>query len=142
MKIVVIILALALLQPAATLAQSPAGPGPQLGRLFFTPQQRQELDRRRQLNIQEVVVVVNEGTLTVNGQVLRSSGKTTTWVNGAPRDDAYRTPDPAAVPLSPGEGEAPVSLKVGQTLDKAQGTVTDTLQEGSIRVERAPRGGR
>jgi len=49
-----------------------------LGRLFFTEQQRQDLDRRRQANIQETAVVV-ESTVTVNGQVSRSSGRSTTW---------------------------------------------------------------
>jgi len=56
-----------------------------LGRLFFTEQQRQDLDRRRQANIQETAVVV-ESTVTVNGQVSRSSGRSTTWINGVPQE--------------------------------------------------------
>jgi uncharacterized iron-regulated membrane protein len=136
---------------ALLLAASPAwgqAPAPQpaskaqLGRLFHTPQQRQELERRRELNIQEVVVAVSEGTLTLNGQVTRSSGKTTTWVNGAPQHDAHRPRDPATVPLSPSQGEARVPVKVGQTLDRSRGTVTDNLQGGSATVERPERGAR
>jgi hypothetical protein len=130
-----------LLSAATALAQSPAASALPLGRLFLTDQQRQELDRRRQLNIAEVVVV-NEGAFTVNGHVSRSSGKTTTWINGAPRNDGHRSGDPAAVPLSPAEGEAPVTLKVGQTLDKARGTVTDRVPAGSVKVDRSARGGR
>ena len=53
-----------------------------LGRLFFTPQQRQDLDRRRQANIQESAATVNS-TLTVNGQVSRSRGKNTVWISCA-----------------------------------------------------------
>jgi hypothetical protein len=107
-----------------------------VGRLFFTPSQRQELDRRRQLNIQETVVAVNESRFTLNGQVTRSSGKSTTWVNGAPQHDTYRPADPATVPVRTGENEPSVPLKVGQTLDKAREVVTDGLAGGAIKVER------
>ena len=57
-------------------AVAPAA-GADLGRLFFTPQQRDELDRRRATNAVETVVEV-ERLVTVNGRVSRSSGKTTT----------------------------------------------------------------
>jgi hypothetical protein len=106
-----------------------------VGRLFFTPSQRQELDRRRQLNIQEAIVVT-EGRFTLNGQVTRSSGKSTTWVNGAAQHDTYRPADPATVPVRTGENEPSVPLKVGQTLDKAREVVTDGLAGGGIKVER------
>ena len=112
-----------------------------LGRLFHTPQQRQEMDRRRELNIQEVVVV-NEGTITLNGQVTRSSGKTTTWVNGMPQHDTHRPRDPASVAVSPAQGEQQVPLKVGESLDRARGTVTDNLEGGSVTVDRSRRGER
>jgi hypothetical protein len=48
-----------------------------LGRLFFTPERRQALDRQRQLNIQDSKQVVEDPTLTINGMVTRSSGKRT-----------------------------------------------------------------
>lgn len=113
-----------------------------LGRLFHTPQQRQELDRRRELNIQEVIVVNEGGTVTLNGQVTRSSGKTTTWVNDAPQHDTYRPRDPSTVPVAPSQGESRVPLKVGQSLDRARGTVSDNLDGGSVTVDRPARGGR
>ncbi len=129
---------LALFAPACPAQNAPPAPeAPALGRLFFTPQQRQELDRRRQLNIQETVVV-QENRMTLNGYVARSTGKTTTWVNGAPVNDLYRSRDPAKVTLQGGEGEASVSLKVGQTLDKARGMITDELGGGRVEVERRP----
>ena len=65
----------------AGIAAVPHAAADELGRLFFTPQQRQDLDHRRERNIQEKEVVV-ESSVTVNGKVTRSSGKTTTWVNG------------------------------------------------------------
>ncbi len=107
-----------------------------LGRLFFTPQQRQDLDRRRQANIQDSAASA-ESLITVNGQVSRSSGKTTTWINGVPQENARKPRDPAQVTLPGGEGEAPVSLKIGQTLDKVRGEIRDELGEGSIAVQPA-----
>ena len=102
-----------------------------LGRLFFTEQQRLDLDRRRQANIQETAVVV-ESTVTVNGQVSRSSGRSTTWINGVPQESARRPRDPARVTLPGGEGAPSVNLKIGQTLDKVRGEIRDPVAGGSI----------
>ena len=102
-----------------------------LGRLFFTEQQRQDLDRRRQANIQEAAVVV-ESTVTVNGQVSRSSGRSTTWINGVPQESARKPTDPARVTLPGGEGTPSVNLKIGQTLDKVRGEIRDPVASGSI----------
>jgi hypothetical protein len=139
----VAVLAAGTLAPAAMRAQAPAPPSTasqSLGRLFYTPAQRQEMDRRRQLNIQEVVVL-NEGTVTLNGRITRSSGRSTTWVNGVPQHDAYPSADPSVVPVAPAQGEAQVRLKVGQSLDRARRTVSDDLKGGSVSVDR-PRGAR
>ncbi len=102
-----------------------------LGRLFFTEQQRQDLDRRRQANIQETAVVV-ESTVTVNGQVSRSSGRSTTWINGVPQESARKPLDPARVTLPGGEGAPSVTLKIGQTLDKVRGEIRDPAASGRI----------
>ena len=102
-----------------------------LGRLFFTEQQRQDLDRRRQANIQESAVVV-ESTVTVNGQVSRSSGRSTTWINGVPQESARKPLDPARVTLPGGEGAPSVTLKIGQTLDKVRGEIRDPAASGRI----------
>ena len=103
-----------------------------LGRLFFTPQERQELDRRRDNNVVERDAPTVESLVTVNGQVTRSSGKTTTWINGVAHDDTYRSRDPARVAVERGGSRVPV--KVGETLDRSRGTVTDPLGGGEIRV--------
>jgi hypothetical protein len=116
--------AITALQPASSFAQ-------ELGRLFYTPQERQELDRRRQNDVVEPDAVV-ENLVTVNGQVTRSSGKTTTWINGVPQDDAHRGRDPARVAVDGGPSRVPI--KVGQTLDRSSGQVSDTLQGGKIRI--------
>src|SRR5471030_1373476 len=94
----------------------------ELGRLFFTPQQRQDLDRRRATNrAEEEAPQIREGPLTVEGHVQRSSGKTTTWINGVPQDDSPASRDPARVTVVPNEGEPGVSLKIGQTYERTGG---------------------
>jgi hypothetical protein len=102
-----------------------------LGRLFFTPQQRQDLDRRRQANIQESAVTVNS-SLTVEGQVSRSQGKSTVWINGVPQESSRKPPDPTRVAIPMGEGETSVSVKIGQTLDKVRGRIKDPIEDGKI----------
>jgi hypothetical protein len=124
------LLAAGLVAVANLLPAAPAA-ADELGRLFFTPQQRQELDRRRASNIQEKEVVI-ESSVTVNGHVARSSGKTTTWVNGVPQYDTHSGRDPARVHLQDG------TLKIGQTLDRARGEVKDNLQGGTVRVNPKP----
>src|SRR5258705_336824 len=102
-----------------------------LGRLFFTEQQRQELDRRRQANIREAAVIV-ESSVTVNGQVSRSSGRSTTWINGVPQESTRKPADPARVTLPGGEGAPSVNLKIGQTLDKVRGEIKDPVTGGIV----------
>jgi hypothetical protein len=115
------------------LAAGPAAAQQNLGRLFLTPQQREDLDRRRQANIQEAAVVA-DSFVTVNGQVSRSSGKSTTWINGVPQESTRKPQDPARVTLPGAEGAPPVNLKIGQTLDKVRGEVKDGLGEGRVAV--------
>ncbi len=110
----------------------------ELGRLFLTPQQRQDLERRRTTNrAEEEAPQIKEGPLTLDGQVQRSSGKTTTWINGVPQFDSYSSRDPARVTVAPNAGEPGVSLKVGEVFDRASGEVRDKLGNGEIRVKSA-----
>jgi len=124
---------LSLALAGALLGALPCACAQDLGRIFFTPQQRQDLDRRRDLNVTESEVVV-ESLVTVNGNVVRSSGKTTTWINGVPQYDTYRgrTPDRVGVASS----DSAVGVKVGETLDRNKGEIRDTLQGGGIKVNR------
>lgn len=69
----------ALLLAALPLLAGPAAAEPEaLGRLFLTPQQRQALDRQRLRSPAEG----SERGLTVNGEVRRSNGGSTRWING------------------------------------------------------------
>lgn len=125
---------LSLALTAALLGATPSASAQDLGRIFFTPQQRQDLDRRRNLNVTEETAVVVESLVTVNGHVVRSSGKTTTWINGVPQYDTYRGRSPDRVGVE--SSNSAVGVKVGETLDRSKGEVRDTLQGGEIKVKR------
>lgn len=110
----------------------------ELGRLFLTPQQRQDLERRRTSNrVEEEAPQIMEGPLRVDGQVRRSSGKTTTWINSAPEYDNQTGSDPARVTVVPNPGEPGISLKVGQTYERTTNEVRDLLSGGEIAVGKA-----
>ena len=118
----------------------------ELGRLFFTPERRQQLDHQRQFNIEEKSEVPEDPTLTINGVVMRSSGKRTVWVNGIVRSDAEASGDavvspkpgnPAHLIVRPGETRA-TEAKVGDTVNQASGEVSGLLGQSSIAVTRKP----
>lgn len=125
-------------------------PGPKtyaeeyLGRLFFTPERRQNLDRQRQLNIQEKQEISEDPTLTINGLVTRSSGKRTVWINGVAQND---NETPSGVAVTPNKKEAgkvfvqsvdaPAgNTKVGNTVNRNTGESTDLLNGGRINIRR------
>ncbi len=124
----------------ACLGAPAAAAAEELGRLFFTPQQRQDLDRRRASNrAEEEAPQIKEGPLKLEGHVQRSSGRTATWINGVPQYDSHASRDPARLTLVPNEGEPGVSLKVGQVYERTSGVVRDNLNGGAITVGKAPR---
>ncbi len=113
-----------------------------LGRLFFTPEKRIMLERQRLSNIQETQTL--EGaTMSLDGVVQRSSGKSTVWINGRAQDehDAVRTgvtvhltpKNPGQAQLSPGE-ESPTQLKVGEAINRATGERNDHLGGGIVKT--------
>ncbi|MFH1044080.1 MAG: hypothetical protein V1796_03285 [Pseudomonadota bacterium] len=122
----------------ACLATPAAAATEELGRLFLTPQQRQDLDSRRATNRAEeeapAAPQIKEGPLTLDGHVQRSGGKTTTWINGVPQYDSHASRDPARITVVPNLGEPGVSLKIGQTYERASGEVRDGLSGGVITV--------
>jgi len=133
---------------AAGIAMSGAGraKAQELGRLFFTPEQRAALDARRKARVPDkpAAAPVTEAPVTrVTGAVLRSGGKSTVWVNGemipegAQPDGARvlpRGPDAGRVSIPAGEGPQRYDLRVGESLDRGTGEVRDVIGEGEIRV--------
>lgn len=87
-----------------------------LGRLFFTPQQRAALDRERLLGLnQRPSTLDGDASYTFNGEVKRSSGKNTRWINGTPSATLMRSPDvPPGETYHPATGERESLLGVGQ----------------------------
>ncbi|MGH8722325.1 MAG: hypothetical protein ACREU4_10095, partial [Burkholderiales bacterium] len=75
--------AAALLLLCAVLAPG-AAPAQELGRLFFTPEQREALDARRRARLPDKpAALAPSPTTRIDGSVTRSSGRATLWVDGA-----------------------------------------------------------
>ncbi len=88
----------------------------ELGRLFFTPQQRQQLE------FQETSSTSSEeggrrNYIIVNGVVQKQGGNRTVWVNGAAQAGGRgNDKNPSTVPVTVPGKSRPVQLKVGQKL--------------------------
>ena len=118
----------------------------ELGRLFFTPEQRAALDARRKARVPDKPAAVPqvEAPITrVNGAVRRAGGNSTVWVNGqaipeSPQPEAARIAPrergAARVTVPAGEGAQQYDLRVGETLDRGSGEVRDVIGEGEIRI--------
>ena len=140
--------ALPLLAGALLWWSAGAATAQELGRLFFTPEQRQALDARRKARVPDkpAAAVVAAPTLRLDGYVKRSAGRSTVWVNGesvpesaqadAPRIGA--APADPRVSVSTGEGGPRVQLKPGEILDRGNGEVRDVTGDGEIKVRRNP----
>lgn len=116
--------------------RSQSNPSP-LGRLFLSPETRAQLERQRQLNVQEARSL-EAGTIRLDGIVVRSSGKPTVWVNNQDTREtgviiSTSRKNPGQASLTAGN-EAPADLKVGVTLDRATRETSGGLAGGEIRV--------
>lgn len=84
----------------------------ELGRLFFTPEQRTQLEYSQP---QDNEKPGNARSLTINGVVQKHGGQRTVWINGVPQA-AGKSDEraPESVPVTvPGQSQ-PVRAKVGQ----------------------------
>lgn len=131
----------------ACLLAAPAAQAQELGRLFFTPDQRAALDARRKARVPDkpAAATVVSPTTRLDGYVKRSTGPSTVWVNGeglletspeAPRIGATRSDD-GRVSIGVGDSGARVGMKPGETLDRGSGEVRDLIGEGEIRIQRS-----
>lgn len=65
-----------------------ANPVADPGRLFYTPEQRAQLEAARDRNVtqtKQAPPTVTPAPLRFDGMVIRSDGKATSWVNGQPQ---------------------------------------------------------
>jgi hypothetical protein len=92
----------------------PAAHAGQLGRLFFTPEQRSQLDYTHARDA--AADGDTSAILTVNGIVQKNGGARTVWVNGVAQsaDNGERTTTAQSVSI-PGKSR-PVKLKVGDKI--------------------------
>jgi hypothetical protein len=127
---------------------APAAGAQELGRLFFTPEQRAALDARRKARVPDKPAAVPQAEqpiTRINGAVQRSGGRSTVWVNGeavpegAQGDGAQVAPrGTGRVTLPAGEGAQRYDLRVGESLDRGSGEVRDVIGEGEIKVGPRP----
>jgi len=118
----------------------------ELGRLFFTPDQRAALDARRKARVPDkpaAAPVTESPVMRVDGAVRRSGGKSTVWVNGETIPEgaqaggaqvAPKSSTPSRVSIPAGEGAQRLDLRVGESLDRGSGEVRDVIGEGEIRI--------
>ena len=90
-----------------------------IGRLFFTPEQRTQLEYNRAHNAAAAAAEEGDTTsvLMINGIVQKQGGGRTVWINGKAQnagDSDERSPESLAVSV-PGKSQ-PVRVKVGQKL--------------------------
>lgn len=118
-----------------------------LGRLFFTPERRAALERQRQLNIQEIRPLEGS-TVSLDGIVTRSSGRSTVWINQRPQNESetgsgvtatVSPANPSQATVAPGE-EPAASLRVGESINRATREKGSALGEGRIVVKRSANG--
>jgi len=132
----------------AFIASIPPASAQELGRLFFTEEQRAALDARRKARMPDrptTPAASTSPTTRVDGYVRRSGGPSTVWVNGeslgvegtdAPRIESGRREGRVSVPV--GDGAVRFSLKPGQVLDRGTGEIRDVLgPNGEISVRPA-----
>jgi hypothetical protein len=123
-----------------------------LGRLFFTPEQRAELDARRKARVPDkpASALIESPSTTLDGYVKRAHGNSTVWLNGEPVPEGADSgrvrvipsrSDPSRATIEVGDHGRRVPLKVGESLDRGTGKVRDLIGGGTITVER-PRAGR
>jgi hypothetical protein len=125
-----------------------------VGRLFYTPAQRAQLDvLRSQKSIAPPVPeqpepVAMPDIVTYGGIVRRSDGKTTVWINNHVVNDGkandglaisskVRSDDRVSVKLPQASGS--IDLKVGQSVEVVSGTIAEPYTRRSVNVPVAPK---
>jgi hypothetical protein len=119
-----------------------------MGRLFFTPEQRVLLDsaRGQKVKIEEQTEEPAPEIVSLNGVVTRNDGHTTVWLNNRAVNDRTTT---GGVTIHPqGSASDPVlftmpqtdrvvSLRVGQNLDVTTGQVVEPYSPKAAEMKRA-----
>jgi hypothetical protein len=93
-----------------------------VGRLFYTPQQRLQLDMQHKPRARQTAALPPADT-HYNGYVIRSDGVNTLWINGQTRyaDHGANSPVRLKLPGTP-------ALKPGQAYDRQAGRVLEPYE--------------
>lgn len=132
--------ALALALAAGSAAAEP------LGRLFFTPAQRAQLDAARSQKARAPLAEEREETpapevIIYRGVVRRSDGKTTVWLNDRAIEDGRmagslqmsgRVRPDGSVTLEVPQSDRRINLKVGQSVEILSGTVEEQYRQAPV----------
>lgn len=111
-----------------------------LGRLFFTPEHRAALERLRQTDAKETAMTAP--TLKLDGLVAGAGGKATVWINNRPLRSGIAgggmqadisSHDQRRVTLT-SEKDAPIALRVGESIDRITRRQTDVLPPDAVQV--------
>ena len=108
----------------------------ELGRLFFTQEQRAALDARRKARVPDkpaAAAAVVSPTTRLDGYVKRSTGPSTVFVDGESVSETPRERD-GRIGVPVGDSGARVGMKPGEVLDRGTGEVRDVIGEGRIRI--------
>ena len=98
-----------------TIMQASSGGAEELGRLFFTPEERQALDQQHARHETGIDEPTDQAFIVVNGVVQHSDGSRTAWINGKSQHN-YPGKNSSTVDVTvPGKKDS-VEVKVGQRL--------------------------
>jgi hypothetical protein len=133
----------------ALMSAAPMCTAQEVGRLFFTPEQRAALDARRKARVPDkpaAAAVVASPTTRVDGYVRRSQGPSTVFVNGesattggaADSPQIVRDRGDARVSIPTGETGSRFALRPGEILDRGSGEIRDLLGDGELKVGPRP----
>ena len=110
----------------------------ELGRLFFTPEQRANLDYNDAREAKPDNN--NRGGVLLNGIVQKHGGKRTAWINGVPQtagSSNEQTPESMPVTL-PGQTK-PTKVKVGQRVLQSQSSGSATSRQNTPKLDEPKR---
>jgi len=125
---------LTLLVGLAALAPAPGrGAENSLGRLFYTPEQRRQLDHLRNLGASGLRVE-ERAVLRLDGVVRHPDGRITTWINGRPAQAGQVVPGsgPEQARVATEAGKS-VPLRVGDALPAGAAAPEPLLGDGQAR---------
>lgn len=125
---------LALLVLAALAALPARAAGEDLGRLFYTPEQRRQLDHLRRLGAAPGQPLEARPVLRLDGVVRHPDGRVTTWINGQPTQGGpARAGEPVGQARVPADSGRSVPLGVGDRLPAGGSAPETLLGDGHIR---------